>query len=44
MLRITNTVLMGTGPGEAYAGDEAIGGTYCEVYRRLFENREAMAA
>jgi len=30
-----NTVLMGTGPGEAYVGDEAIGGAYDQFFSRF---------
>jgi ketosteroid isomerase-like protein len=30
-----NTVLMGTGPGEAYVGDEAIGGAYDQLFTRF---------
>jgi hypothetical protein len=33
-----NTVLMGTGPGEAYAGDEAIGGAYNQLFTRFEAN------
>lgn len=33
-----NTVLMGTGPGEAYAGDEAIGGAYNQLFTRFEPN------
>jgi len=33
-----NTVLMGTGPGEAYAGDEAIGGAYDQIFTRFDAN------
>jgi len=33
-----NTVLMGTGPGEAYVGDEAIGGAYNQVFTRFEAN------
>jgi len=31
----SNTVLMGTGPGEAYVGDEAIGGAYDQLFTRF---------
>ncbi len=33
-----NTVLMGTGPGEAYVGDEAIGGAYNQLFTRFEAN------
>jgi ketosteroid isomerase-like protein len=33
-----NTVLMGTGPGEAYVGDEAIGGAYNQFFARFEAN------
>jgi uncharacterized protein (TIGR02246 family) len=33
-----NTVLMGTGPGEAYVGDEAIGGAYNQIFTRFEPN------
>jgi uncharacterized protein (TIGR02246 family) len=33
-----NTVLMGTGPGEAYVGDEAIGGAYNQFFTRFEAN------
>ncbi len=33
-----NTVLMGTGPGEAYVGDEAIGGAYDQLFTRFEAN------
>jgi len=33
-----NTVLMGTGPGEVYVGDEAIGGAYNEFFNRFDAN------
>jgi uncharacterized protein (TIGR02246 family) len=33
-----NTVLMGTGPGEAYLGDEAIGGAYNQLFTRFEAN------
>jgi uncharacterized protein (TIGR02246 family) len=33
-----NTVLMGTGPGEAYVGDEAIGGAYNQLFTRFDAN------
>lgn len=32
------TVLMGTGPGEAYVGDEAIGGAYSQFFTRFAAN------
>ena len=33
-----NTVLMGTGPGEAYVGDEAIGAAYDQFFTRFEAN------
>ena len=33
-----NTVLMGTGPGEAYVGDEAIGAAYDQLFNRFDAN------
>ena len=33
-----NTVLMGTGPGEAYVGDEAVGGAYNQLFTRFEAN------
>ena len=33
-----NAILMGTGPGEAYVGDEAIGGAYNEFFKRFDAN------
>lgn len=33
-----NTFLMGTGPGETYVGDEAIGGAYDQVFNRFEAN------
>jgi len=33
-----NTFLMGTGPGEAYVGDEAIGGAYDQLFTRFEAN------
>jgi ketosteroid isomerase-like protein len=33
-----NTVLMGTGPGEIYVGDEAIGGAYNQIFSRFEAN------
>ena len=33
-----NTVLMGTGPGEAYVGDEAVGGAYDQLFTRFDAN------
>jgi ketosteroid isomerase-like protein len=33
-----STVLMGTGPGEAYVGDEAIGGAYNQLFTRFEPN------
>jgi ketosteroid isomerase-like protein len=33
-----NTFLMGTGPGEAYVGDEAIGAAYNEFFKRFEAN------
>jgi ketosteroid isomerase-like protein len=33
-----NTILMGTGPGEAYVGDEAIGGAYDQLFTRFEPN------
>jgi uncharacterized protein (TIGR02246 family) len=33
-----HTVLMGTGPGEAYVGDEAIGGAYDQIFTRFEAN------
>jgi uncharacterized protein (TIGR02246 family) len=33
-----STVLMGTGPGEAYVGDEAIGGAYDQLFTRFEAN------
>jgi len=33
-----DTVLMGTGPGEAYVGDEAIGGAYNQLFTRFDAN------
>ncbi len=33
-----NAVLMGTGPGEAYVGDEAIGGAYNQFFTRFDAN------
>ncbi len=33
-----NTVLMGTGPGESYVGDEAIGGAYDQFFSRFAAN------
>ena len=33
-----DTVLMGTGPGEAYVGDEAIGGAYNQLFTRFEAN------
>ncbi len=34
-----NTFLMGTGPGEAYVGDEAIGGAYDQLFTRFEANK-----
>jgi uncharacterized protein (TIGR02246 family) len=33
-----NAVLMGTGPGESYVGDEAIGGAYDQFFSRFDAN------
>jgi ketosteroid isomerase-like protein len=33
-----NCVLMGTGPGESYVGDEAIGGAYDQIFTRFEAN------
>lgn len=34
----SNSVLMGTGPGETYLGDEAIGGAYDQIFTRFEAN------
>jgi len=36
--RDPNAVLMGTGPGEAYVGDEAIGAAYDQLFNRFDAN------